>query len=163
MTKRELIADIKAERERLEAVLARIKPEEMTVPGVTGDWSVKDTLAHLAVWVSRTVTAIFQAERGQKPVLGVPNDHNSDWANVNKRDYDEQKSRPLERILTDFRGSHAQLIKRLEQWPDEATLFDKNRYPSLDGESLASLAHGNGDEHDAEHRVQIEAWLDSVA
>ena len=163
MNKSELIANIRAERERLEAVLAQIKPEDMTTSGVAGEWSVKDVLAHLAVWASRTVTALFQAERGQKPTLGVPNDHPNDWANVNKKDYDEQKDRPLDRILADFHGSHAQLIKRLEQWQDESALFDKRRYPSLGGESLARLAHGNGDEHDAEHRAHIEAWLKTRA
>ena len=159
MNKSELIATIKAERKRLETALAQIGPADMQLPGVAGDWSVKDVLAHLAVWASRTVMAIFQAECGQKPSLNVPNDYSNDWANVNQKDYNEQKDRPLDRILADFHGSHAQLVKRLELWQDEAALFDKQRYPSLGGESLADLSHGNGDEHDAEHRAHIEAWL----
>jgi hypothetical protein len=159
MKKSELISIIQQERAALNAVLDKLTPEDMTVSGVVGDWSVKDVLAHLAMWCTRTVTAIFQAERGQKPSLGVTNDWANNWANVNAQDYASQKDRPLDRILVDFHGSHAQLIKRLEAWKDEAALFDKQRYPSLGGESLADLAHGNGDEHDVEHRVQIEAWL----
>ncbi len=159
MNKTELIANIKREREALNAILARVKPADMAEPGVCGHWSVKDIVAHLAVWASRTVTVMFQAERGKPTSFGVPNDYANDWANVNAKDCEEQRKRPLDRILADYHGSHQQLIKRLELWQDEMALFDKKRYPSLGGESLADLAHGNGDEHDAKHRIQIEAWL----
>ncbi len=158
-TKQELIARLKTARAELNAVLAKVSSERMVEPGVVEGWSVKDLLAHITMWLSRTITVMFQAERGQKPSLGVSNDHPNDWANVNAKDYGEQKDRPLDRVLADFHGAHSQVLKRLEAWQDEAALFDKKRYPSLGDESLADLIHGNGDEHDAEHQVQIEAWL----
>ena len=158
-TKQELTACLQDARARLEAVLAQVPTEHMTEAGVVEGWSVKDLLAHIAMWQSRTITAIFQAERGQKPSLGVTNDHANDWANVNAKDYAEQKARPLERVLADFRGAHTQMLKRLVAWQDEAALFDKKRYPTLNGESLVDLIHNNGDGHDDEHRAQIEAWL----
>lgn len=159
MNKRDLITATRSERDALEAVLERIPPPDMAAPGVVGDWSVKDVLAHLAVWCSRAVTVIFQAERGQKPSLGVPDDSANGWAKVNAADFAQQRDRPLDRILVDFRGSHAQLIKRLEAWGDEAALFDRARYPSLRGASIADVVAANGAEHDAEHRAAIERWL----
>ena len=158
-TKQELITRLKIARAELEAVLATVPIERMNDLGVVPDWSVKDLLAHITMWMSRTITAMYQAERGQKPSLGVNNDHPSDWANVNAKDYADQRDRPLDRVLADFHGAHNQILKRLDVWKDEEALFDKRRYPSLGGESLAELIHGNGDEHDTEHRVQIEAWL----
>ncbi len=158
-TKAQLIQQMKEARAALEAVIASIPETRMTEGGVVEGWSVKDMLAHLAVWQARTVTMLFQAERGQKPSLGVSSDSANDWANVNAKDYQEQKDRPLDRVLADFRGVHGQMLKRLEQWKDDAALFDRKRYPSLNGDSLANYIYGNGPEHDDEHRVQIEAWL----
>ena len=157
MNKQELIGYLEDERAKLEGVLARVKPEQMMLPGVCGQWSAKDVVAHLAMWTSREVTVVFQAERGQKPSYGVPDDSANDWANVNKKDYEQQKDRPLDRILDDFRGSHKQLIKRLTAWKDEASLFAAG-YLCMKG-SLADKLIGGVGEHDAEHRAQIEAWL----
>jgi hypothetical protein len=120
-------------------------------------------LAHLALWCSRAVTVVFQAERGQQPSLGVPDDSAAGWASVNARDIEQQRDRPLDRVLADFRGSHAQLIKRLQAWSDEAALFDRARYPSLRGASLADVASMNGARHDAEHRAELERWIDAGA
>lgn len=157
MDKRELIANIQTERERLNAVLAQVPAERMTEPGVAGDWSIKDILAHLAVWSSRAVTLLFQVERGGK--LQLPQSNSTDWQDVNAQDYDAQKDRPLDRVLADFHGAHSQLIKRLQAWPDEKALFDNGRFAALKNGALADYLWGDSGEHDAEHRAQIEAWL----
>jgi hypothetical protein len=156
MNKAELIFNIKVEREKLQGVLDRIALEDMTIPGVTGEWSAKDVLAHLAAWCSRAVTLLFQAERGVK--LQRPQSNAPDWADVNAKDYASQRDRSLDRILADFHGSHAQLIRRLEAWADEAALFDAKRYPALNGYSLADHVWGDSGEHDAEHCAQIVDW-----
>jgi hypothetical protein len=158
VNKQELIAYLGDERSKLEAVLLRVKPEQMTQPGVCGHWTVKDVVAHLAVWTSREVTVLFQAERGQKISYGVLDDGANDWANVNQKDYEQQKDRPLERILEDFRGAHKQLLKRLAAWQDETALFQTNKFAGTK-RSLAEKMIGGVGEHDAEHREQIEAWL----
>ena len=52
LARRELLQEIKVEREALNTLLKQIKPRQMTLPGVTpGGWSVKDILAH--VWAGR--------------------------------------------------------------------------------------------------------------
>lgn len=159
MTKQALEAQFRDERAKLESVLSRMSAEQMQTAGVVGGWSVKDVLAHIAVWSARTITLMFQAERGQAPSIGVPEDAAADWANVNAKAYEEQKGRTLEQVLADFRGTHAQLLKRVAAWKDERKFFDKRAYPSLRGNSLFDYAYGNGPEHDIEHRQQIEAWL----
>ncbi len=158
-TKADLIAGIERERERLNDVLERVPPERMEEPNAVGEWSVKDALAHLAVWSSRAITMLFQAQHGGKPVLPSALFKTSDWAVINAADYAEQKGRPLELILGDFDGTHEQLLLRLEAWPDEAALFDPKRYASLNGNALASYIWGDSGQHDAEHCADIEAWL----
>jgi uncharacterized damage-inducible protein DinB len=46
-SKDQLLKDISTERRRLEKNLSALNAEDMTQPGVTGAWSVKDILAHL--------------------------------------------------------------------------------------------------------------------
>ena len=60
------IASLRAEREKFDAVLARVSKERFEVAGVVGDWTVKDVLAHLTVRESRVITLLFQIERGGK-------------------------------------------------------------------------------------------------
>jgi len=159
MNKQELEALFRDERAKLEVVLSRLSPEQMQMAGVVDAWSVKDLLAHLSVWAARTITVMFQAERGQTLSLGVPDDHSNDWASVNAKSYEEQKNRSLEQILADFRGTHIQLLKRVNAWKDESRFFDKRAYPSLRGSSIFDYAYENGPQHDMEHREHIEAWL----
>ena len=159
MNKQELEARFRDERAKLEAVLSQLSPQQMQMAGVVGDWSVKDLLAHLSVWAARTITLMFQAERGQTPSLGVPDDHSNDWANVNAKSYEEQKDRTLEQVLTDFRGTYIQLLKRVNVWKDESRFFDKRAFPSLRGSSVFDYAYENGPQHDMEHRQHIETWL----
>ncbi len=155
----ELIEDIRRERAALNAVLARVPDARMYEPGVIGDWSVKDVVAHLGVWLARAITMLFQAERSGRPVPPHVLLKTGDWDKVNAADHAAQKDRPLERVLADFHETHAQVLKRLQGWRDAAALFDAQRYPSLEGRSLAYYVWSDSAEHDAEHRAQIDAWL----
>ena len=50
MTKSELLNQIRTERGQLEETLARLTHAQMLLPGVDGEWSVKDALAHISTW-----------------------------------------------------------------------------------------------------------------
>ncbi len=156
VAKADLIAEIKTERARLEAVLKPLSEAQMLMSGVCGAWSIKDILAHVASWGARGITLAFEAERAAKP--SYPNSAGDpDWARLNAADHETQKDRPLERVLADFRGTHVQLLKRIEGLPEDL-LFDKKSW-QLRNRPLTDFLAGDSHEHDAEHRVQIEAWL----
>jgi hypothetical protein len=53
-TKTDLLTEIRTQRRHLENNLAGLTPAEMCQPGVCGDWSVKDVLAHLTAWEQNT-------------------------------------------------------------------------------------------------------------
>ncbi len=154
-----LIARIRAERRALLDTLDRVPSEMWLTPGVVGEWSVRDVVAHLAIWCARAVTWLFQAERGVP--LQIPRAAQPDWADVNAEDLAMQRGRPLDRILADFHGAHEQLLKRLERWTDDVALFDPHRFPALGGESLADLVLACSADHDAEHGAQIRQWLEA--
>jgi hypothetical protein len=50
MTKERLIQEIHSTRMRLEKTLEKVSEQQMVTPGVMDDWTVKDFLAHIAVW-----------------------------------------------------------------------------------------------------------------
>ena len=60
MSKSQLLDTIKAARAEWEALLAEIPVAWMTEPGVDGEWSVKDIVAHIA-WGERENVGVVQA------------------------------------------------------------------------------------------------------
>jgi hypothetical protein len=154
MTKNELLETLKKGRAEFEAVLTGLTPEEMTTPGVMGEWSVKDILGHIAMWESRLVTTVYAIERDATPKM-FHTEAEVDRANAES--YAEQRDRPLDRVLSDFHAVHAQLIKRLETLK-ERDLTDPKRFEWMEGDPLERLVAGDTFEHYAEHRPAIESW-----
>ena len=62
-----LISESHKEREALEDYLTTLTCEEKIVPGVVGDWSVKDMLAHLYEWEQMVLRWLAAGEAGETP------------------------------------------------------------------------------------------------
>jgi hypothetical protein len=65
MHKAELLDWLQTEIQRFEALLDEIGPARLDAPGVNGDWSVKDLVAHLAGWQPRLNASLQAAQRGE--------------------------------------------------------------------------------------------------
>lgn len=164
MNKQELLDGIRAERARLEQTLAAIPRDRWQEAGAVGFWSVQDVIAHLAVWASRAVTALYYAERGRDPRAAFPaHDREQGWDPSNAIAYEEQKDRPLDRIEADFHGVTAQLLKRIEAVTDARVLLDAARFAGLKGRPLSEWIWASSGGHDAEHRHDLEQWMASGA
>src|SRR5690348_7645855 len=50
-----------------ETLLAPLNQEQMTKPGVNGEWSVKDILAHLTAWQRHLLHLIEVTKRSEEP------------------------------------------------------------------------------------------------
>jgi len=159
MTKRELLEAIQKERAAFEAALAGLTAEQMTAPGVMGEWSVKDILGHVAMWESRLVTILYSIERGVAPKMLHGQ---AEVDKVNAESFTEQRERLLDRVLADFHAVHIQLIKRLDLIK-ERDLTAAKRFEWMEGEPLEKLVAGDTFEHYAEHRPAIETWRKSAS
>src|SRR5688572_7001986 len=62
-----LAGQMKDSREQLLASYAGLTDEEMREPGVCGDWSVAEVLAHVAAWDRATTEAFRQMLEGERP------------------------------------------------------------------------------------------------
>src|SRR5215475_13341482 len=102
--KAELLANIQAGYEQLEAVLASLSEEQMTIPGVNGTWSVKDNLAHLTAWQDYQTTRLQGISNGVEPP--DPTSGLEDEDAQNEYYYQQFKDRPLAEVLANFRASY---------------------------------------------------------
>src|SRR5512137_2388641 len=132
MTKRELLEAIQKERAAFEAALSGLTAEQMTAPGVMGEWSVKDILGHVAMWEARLVTILYSIERDVAPKMLHGQ---AEVDKVNAESWAEQRERPLDRVLADFHAVHVQLIKRLGALK-ERDLSAPKRFGWMEGEPL---------------------------
>jgi hypothetical protein len=131
----------------------------MIQPGVAGDWSIKDIVAHLTAWRRRTVGR-FQAELRHEPTPPPfwP-EHMQTDDEINAWIYAAHRDRPLADILGESRDVFDQLVNTLDAFP-EADLLDSTRFPWLEGEPLTAAALF-GHFHE-EHEPDMRAWLDRV-
>src|SRR5436305_14807082 len=74
-SREELLRNSRAQHAALEAQLAALSADEMTRPGVTDDWSVKDHLAHLIWWEQRVIRMLGGAP---DPIDAMPSDVRSE-------------------------------------------------------------------------------------
>ena len=65
MKKSELLDWLREEYLKWEALLDRIGQTRMELPGVNGDWSMKDIVAHLTGWKRWLVIRLQEAQRGE--------------------------------------------------------------------------------------------------
>jgi hypothetical protein len=145
--------------DQLEAVLASLREEQMTIPGVNDSWSVKDNLAHLTVWQS------YQAARQEGILTGIeppePRPGCETEDEENDYFYHLYKDRPLAEVLSDFRRSYQRVLAATQalSWEalNEPFPWDDNNVP------VGAYTMWNTYGHDELHREMIKRWLKSQA
>ena len=155
MDKSELLSSLDSSRKQLLAAIKGLSAEEMTTPGVMGDWSVKDLLSHLTAWEAELVTMLAQARQGKKPPFADVSSSQTDA--LNAQWHNETKDRPLERVLIDFHGVRKHTMKQVEAFNDKE-LNDPKLYKWLGDSPLWKWIANETFEHEAEHTEQIIQW-----
>jgi len=155
MKKQEILDAMKDSRANLLKSIDGLSPAAMQEPGVVGDWSVRDTLAHITRWEAELVRLLFQLKQGQTP--DFPTLTERDFDKINARFQKEGLGRSLDLILADFQTVRKQTQRRLEEYSDQE-LSDPSLYPALKGNALLGYIVGNTYEHEAEHTAQILDW-----
>jgi hypothetical protein len=118
---------------------AGVPEERMTEPGVEGEWSVKDVLAHVAYWDNVDLEMI------ERFANGVAETEGEDYQAINERVYAERHGWPLADVRRDLLDTHERVLTALRNTPG----FDLSRLR----ESW---------EHYDEHSAEIRAWRKRV-
>lgn len=157
MDKAKILDEMRAKYAALEDFLAPLDETQMTTEGVNGEWSIKDVLAHITAWHHRLLDRLHAATRNEEPTLsGVVTDEEVD--RLNEQFYKENKSRPLDDVLTDFRTTYLQIVD-VVQVMNEEDLTDPHRFSWMKGNPLWYLVAGDTYEHYQEHKGPIQEWL----
>ena len=155
--KAELLAIIQDGYKQFEALLASLRVEQMTIPGVNGSWSVKDNLAHLTAWHNYQATRQQGVLDGAEPPNPAPGCETED--EINEYFYQRHKDQPLAEVLADFRASYQHLLDATQalSWEtlNEPFPWHDNNVP------VGAYTLGNTVGHYEMHGELIRRWMES--
>jgi hypothetical protein len=153
VTKADLLEKLRAARAEWEAVLAEVPRERMTAPGVEGEWSVKDIIAHVT-WGEREIGPVFRDHvLTGSPLWNVPLDER------NAAMVAEARDQSLDDVLGEAEVAYAALVAALEALDDE-DFNDATRYRDMPSDWRPwRLISGNTFDHYPDHIPAIRAWL----
>jgi hypothetical protein len=159
-TKDEALAGIERERAAWEALLAEVGEGRMERPGVAGEWTFKDVVAHLSAWRGHTLARLEAAARGEPeppapwPAGLTEDDEINAWFHAAARD------RSLADVLAESREGFARLARVIAALP-ETDLTDPHRFTWTEGEAIGpAIVDGSFFNHlHEEHEPGIRSWL----
>lgn len=155
--KQAMLDHLQVERRRLEHHLARLTPAEMQQPGVVGEWSVKDILAHLAAWERLCLTWIDQSLTGGAPEVPAPGFTWKQIDRLNQQIFEQNCQRSLEDVMDDFHSTHAQMVERFATLSDEQ-IFTPGYFPWLGKAAFVRWASAYA-AHDRWGKDHIHRWV----
>ncbi len=156
-SKARMIAALVTERRRLEQNLVGLAPGDMITPGVVGDWSVKDVLAHLADWEAHMPVWLAAARRGEN-VAEIEAGLN--WKQIdelNERIYLRHKDQTLEEVLAYYQETHRQFMEMVREMSEDEMLTP-GRYAFI-GKGTVYSWLGLYAGHDRWAKSHLRHWL----
>jgi len=160
VNKTSILKDMNTSYTALEGMLTPLDKTQFFTEGVIPGWSIKDLLAHIASWQHRLLTLLEAAIRNEEPTISGP-DNVQEMDALNAQFYQENKARPLDKVLTDIRISHQHIMDIVQAMPEE-DLMSPHRFAWSKGEPLWQAIAGDTYEHYWEHIAQIQEWLAST-
>ncbi len=118
-TKAQLIAKMQESRAALEKVIAKVSCEALLIPGICGEWSGKDVLAHVAHWQELHLGWWAEELRGETPATPVPGYSWKEIDSLNHQIYLAHRDQPLEDVLKYLRETFQRFLTVIELTPEE--------------------------------------------
>jgi Mycothiol maleylpyruvate isomerase N-terminal domain len=147
-----LVAELQRERDAFFEVLSAVSPESLTTPGLVGEWSAREVIAHLGYWAGHAVEAIHAVEQDRME----PDEPDVDAVN--------------ETVARVARSTDLATVRRREEASFEALL---ERLRTLDpallevelpeGDTLLAAVRDDGADHYREHAEQLRQVLGEPA
>jgi len=94
-----------------------LSTEQLIQPGVTGDWSVKDILAHVTTWEEESLKHLPHILQGIQPPRYSVLYGGIDAFNAQMTE--QKRSLPLSEVLRQLDETHHQLLDYLQTVPEE--------------------------------------------
>ncbi|HWE64466.1 MAG TPA: DinB family protein [Chloroflexota bacterium] len=159
MSAARLVAILRRERAQWDALLAMVGQERMDLPGVEGEWSVKQIVAHLT-WYEGVVV------EGARQLLSTGTFIRTGLRALSLDERNailaaQSQSRPVRDVLAESEQVFGQLLAVVAGCPDEI-LNDPRRLGLPEDVVPWTLVANNSYAHYQEHAPAIRAWLDTL-
>ncbi len=157
MNKVEFLAALQTQRAEWDVLLDQMDPARMDEPGVEGDYSAKDIIAHVT-WYERETLNIIQTHI----LIGSPHWDLPTQDERNAAIYADIRYIPAAEVLVQSRQVYQQLWAAAQTLTDE-DLNDASRFKEMPpdwspGEVLASNCY----EHYQQHFDTLRTWLNKL-
>lgn len=160
-SKAAIVARLQEERARLEETVGSINPVALAEPGVVGEWSVKDVLAHLADWEEHMPIWLDAARRGE-PVDGP--EPGLTWNQLdefNRRIFASHRHERLDVVLDYLATAHGRFMEMVAVMAQEELLVPA-RYAFTGQEAVYDWLVQYA-EHDNWATRRIHEWAERVS
>lgn len=159
--KTQIITTIRDEFGRWEDLLAGMSEDQVTVPLIPSNLSIKDVLAHLMAWQQRSIARLEAAQFNREPEFPAwPADldpESDDVDQVNAWIYQIHHEQSWSNVHRAWRDGYLRFMALGEAIP-EGDLLVVGRYPWMDPYPLATVLVASYEHHE-EHRQSLHEWL----
>ena len=160
--KEHILTALREQFESWNELLASLSEEQITAPHFDFDWSIKDVLAHLWAWQQISSARVEGGVLDQKPeypkwILNLGEDWEEDADRVNALTFENNHAKPWSEVYENWRSGFLRFLE-LGNKISERELLDGDRYPWLNGYSLAFILIASY-EHHQEHFEKLQNWL----
>jgi hypothetical protein len=146
-----LVTELEGARDAFHEALADVDADLVTVPGVVGDWSVRDLVVHVAAWSEHAVAALALASDGRGDEFAYSTDDtdamNEGFLAAGRALSPREALEREDAAFTAFRDALLALDPDLL----EARLGN--------GDGVGDVIRYDGPDHYAEHTEHLRAWF----
>lgn len=151
---RALADEVTRERDAFLAALSHVEPGSMTTPGLVGEWSARELIAHLGYWAGHGAEAIHAVETGRGDEFGAGRPSVED---VNATVARVAQATPLATVRKREAAAVEALIERLRAM-DPALLETFLPHHDI---SLERALREDGPDHYREHADALRAMFEA--
>jgi hypothetical protein len=160
LNKSELLNWLQQENRQWQALLDQIGTTRMDQPGVNGDWSMKDLVAHMADWQPWLISRMQAAQRGEPEPLPPWSPHLQTDDEINAWIYERNRGRSVREVLDESHQVFQQLLAVIQDLPDDVVIEQEWRLVHL-GDKRFPAGEFFDHFHD-DHEPNVRAWLARV-
>jgi len=122
MNKAELLNELREEYQQWEALLGQIGLARMDQPGVNGDRSMKDIVAHLTGWQPRVIAHLQAVQRRESESPPPWPAHLQTDDEINACIYESNRGRSVREVLDESHQVFQQLLTVVEGLPKDVRI-----------------------------------------
>lgn len=157
MNKAKFLDALQQARSEWEAVIADIDQGQMEIPGVEGEWTIRDIIAHVT-WYEREMVGMLRA----RALVGSPHWNLPSQDARNVAIYADIRSIPLATVLAQSNEVYRQLVEAIQALTEE-DLVDAGKFRDMPGDWVPwQVIASNSYEHYPQHIPLIRTWLDNT-